>query len=190
MAFIHDNQPVVAGIIDINGLGDRHNVGLQVIALAILVPHILQVGRTDNERTAGVGHLVDLGDGTSGDGLTQSNHVTNHRSASFLTVQMAGGNLHGCLLEVEQFALKLWGQRKLLHATTGIGTQMIGGLQINIIRWDNLFTSPTVVDGIYQFLGDVDAEAVVPSVVKPFGKCLQVAVVLNVGIEFALLGQS
>ena len=167
MTFIHDNQPVVSGIIHIDGFRHRHDIGLQVITPTILVPHILKVGRTDNQRAAGKGHLINLGNGTSGDGLTQSHYVANHGATSLIAVQMAGCNLDGCLLEVEEVILELWGQRKLLDATSGIGTQMIGCLQIDIIRWNDFLASPTVVNSVYEFLGDVDAESVVPSVIKP-----------------------
>ena len=190
MTFIHDNQAIVAGIIHIYRLGHRHDICFQVVATAILVPHIPKIGRTDNERTAGKGHLINLGYGTGSNGLTQSHHIANHSTTSLVAVQMAGSNLDGCLLEVEEVVLELWRQRELLDAATRIGTQMVGCLQIDIIRWNDVLASPTVVDGVNEFLGDVDTEAVVPAVIKPGREFLRTIAIAKLGIQFALFGES
>ena len=190
MTFIYDDEAVITGIVDIYRLCYRHNIGLQVIALSILIPHILQVGRTDDKCTAGVSHFVNLGNGACCDGFSQSYHIAYHGTTALIAIQMAGRYLDCCLLKIEEFPLKLWWQCEFLYTTTGICTQMVGRLQVDIIRWDDFLAGPTVVDGINQFFSDVDAETVVPTVIKPLGQCFKVSVVFNIGIEFPLLGQS
>ena len=122
MTFIHDDEPVVTGIVNVYRLGYRHDVGLQVITLTILVPHVLQISRADDKRRTGIRHFIYLGNSTGCNGLSQSHHITNHGTTSFLAIQMTGRNLDRRLLEVEQFTLKFWWQRKLFYAITGIGT--------------------------------------------------------------------
>ena len=67
---------------------------------------------------------------------------------------------------------------------------MIGCFQINIIRRDISFASPTVVYDIYQFFGNVQAELVFPSVVKPSGKFLSAVAVTKLRIQLALFCQT
>ena len=81
---------------------------------------------------------------------------------------MLGCYLYSILLEIEKGVAEFGWKRELLDARTCLLTEMIHRLEIDIIRWDIFFASPTVVDGINQFFGDVNAELVVPSCIKPF----------------------
>ena len=168
MAFVYDNQSVVPGVLHINGFLHRDDVCFEIVFLFVFSPHVLQVGWTDDEGAAGVGHLVDFGDGAGGDGLSQTHHIAYHGSVSLVVVKMLGCNLHRILLEIEKGVAEFGRKRKLLDARTCFLTEMIHRLEINIIRWNIFFACPTVVNGIYQFAGDVDAELVVPSCIKPF----------------------
>ena len=169
VALVNDNQFVVSCIIHINRLCNRHDVGFQVILSAILSPHVLQIGRADNQRIAAKGIFIHLSNGTGGDSFSQSHHIANHGTTTLLVVQMAGSNFDGCLLEIEKAALELWRNGKFLDASTSLFAQMVGRFQIYIIRWYLLFSCPTVVNNLYQFFGDVKAELVFPTVIEPTG---------------------
>ena len=82
---------------------------------------------------------------------------------------MTGSNFDSRLLEIEKAVLELWWDGKLLDASTGFLTQMVGCLQIYIIRWYFLFSCPTIVNNLYQFFGNVEAELVFPTVIEPTG---------------------
>ena len=67
---------------------------------------------------------------------------------------------------------------------------MIRCLQIYVIGRNILFASPTVIDDFDEFLCYVEAETIVPTVIKPVGQFLGTIAIGKLGIEFALLGQS
>ena len=101
MAFVHDDEFIVARIVNINRFGHRHDIGFHVVLLTVFGPHILKICRTDNQCVAAKSVFVHFRNGTGSDGLTKSHYITNHCSSSLIVVQMAGCYLHGCLLEIE-----------------------------------------------------------------------------------------
>ena len=186
VAFIDYDKTIVTRVAYIYRLSHRHHISLEVIAFLVFVPHLLQVGRTNNQCAACISHLINLGYCTGCDGLTQTYNITYHGTSTLFAVKMASCYLDGYLLEVEHFTSKLSRQDKLLHTTTSIGTEVIGRLYVYVIRWYNISTSPTVVYNLNKFFGYVDAEAVIPAVVKPLGKRFKVMIILYISIEFSL----
>ena len=67
---------------------------------------------------------------------------------------------------------------------------MIGHLDINVERGDRFGTRPTVVDDINEFLRDVDAEFVIPTILEPLVQLVAGIMVKDINVEFALLGES
>ena len=188
VTFIDNDQSVVAGTALVNRFSHRHHIGFQIVLVTILLPHFHQISRADNQRTTGKGHFIDLGNGTGCNSLTQTYHIANHGTTTLLAIQMTGCYLDGNLLKVEHLALEIWGQGKLLHATTSLCTQMVCCLEINIIWWDHHFACPAIIDDINQFFGDVYAEPVIPAIIKPFCKCFQITMIFDVCIQLSLFG--
>ena len=99
---------------------------------------------------------------------------------------MFGGNLHGVLLEGEEVVLERRVEIILADTLPGILTQIIGGLEIDIIRCDGLLSRPAVVDGIDELTGDVHAEGIFPAAVEPVDQHVELLAVVDAGVEFAL----
>ena len=128
MTFVNNYQSEIAGIVDVDGLSHRHDFNFQIIFRRIFLPHFLQVGRANNKRAACKSRFIEFCNGTSGDGLTQTYHVTNHRTASFLIAKMSSCDFDGSLLEIEKFFSKFRRQSKFFNARASLLAKVIGGL--------------------------------------------------------------
>ena len=116
MAFIHNDQLIISCIINIYRFSHGHYICLQVILPTIFCPHILQVGGADNQRIAAECVFIHLGNSAGGNGFSQSNHIANHGTATFLVVQMAGCDFDRCLLELKEAVPEFRRNRKFLDA--------------------------------------------------------------------------
>ena len=69
VALVDDDEPVVSGMVDVDGLGIGDDGGLEVVSLDIVLPHLLQVGRTDDEGAARHVVFEDLGNASRSSGV-------------------------------------------------------------------------------------------------------------------------
>ena len=100
---------------------------------------------------------------------------------------MVSGDFHCGLLELEQFVAKVAGDTKLGQPRARLLRQVVGRLDIDVVWRDRIRSCPTVIDDIDQFLGDVDAEAVIPPILEPVSQLVASIMVKDIYIEFALL---
>ena len=80
--------------------------------------------------------------------------------------------------------------RNSVKPDPGLLGQVVGHLQIDVVGRDELLACPALVDDVDQFLGDVDAPAVVPAVLEPLGQLLAGVMVDHVDVQLALLRKS
>ena len=83
---------------------------------------------------------------------------------------MTSSYLYSILLKVKQFFSKLWGKRELLDAIACFFTEVIGYLEIDIIRGDVLIRSPTIINHINELFCNVNAVTVFPAILEPIIK--------------------
>ena len=186
VALIDDNESVVAHIVGIDAFGVRHNGSFEVITYDIFLPHVLQICRADDQCRAAEVVLKNFGNSTCCDSLSQSYHIANHRALVLLVHQMLCRNLHGVFLEWEEHFLELWSKLIAVNASTCILAEPVGSLEVYIIRLDDIITSPTVVDGIYQVIGNVNTQSLVPAIIKPTDKDVGIDSLLKGRIQLAL----
>lgn len=117
--------------------------------------------------------------------LAQTNHIANHHPATL--VEVVGGDFDGGNLEFEQLVAEVAGDSKLGETGPGLLGQVIGHLDVDVIRRNRLWTCPTAIDDLDKFFGDVDTEPVVPAVIKPHGQLVAGIVVEYIDVELSLL---
>ena len=189
VAFIHDYQTEIAHIVDIHHLRHRHDFRFEVVFPDILAPHLLKIGRANNQGAGGISHFINLGNGTGCNGLAETHHITNHCTASSVVVKMTGDYLDCVLLEIEKLSLEYRRQCKLLYSITCLFAEVVSYFEINMVRRNQFFGRPTFVYGFDKFLGNIHAETVVPAVIEPCIEFLGLVTVAKFGIEFPLLGK-
>src|SRR5437879_4502225 len=99
---------------------------------------------------------------------------------------MMGRNLNGRLLKVEEFIAEVAWYAKLSQPGARLLREMISNLHIDVIRRDQIFASPALIDDFNQLVRDVDAPAVVPPIFKPGGQLVAGVVIEHIDIKFAL----
>ncbi len=120
--------------------------------------------------------------------LAEADHIADDDAAAL--VEMVRGDLDGGLLELEKRVAEVAGNAELGQPGAGLLRQVIGHLDVDVVGRNRLRPRPTGVDDLDKFFGDVDAEAVVPAVLKPLGELVAGIVVEHVDVEFALLRQA
>lgn len=103
---------------------------------------------------------------------------------------MAGYYLDGVLLEIKKFLLEYRRQCKFLYSVACLFAEMVGNFEIDMIRWNQFLCRPAFVYGFDKFIGNLNAETVVPAVIEPFVELLSLVTVTKLGIKFSLLGKT
>ena len=154
----------------------------------VVLPHRDQVLGADDECLDAVVILEDARQRRGHERLAEADHVADQDAAAL--VQVVGGDLDGGLLEFEELVAEVAGDAELGQTGAGLLGQVIGHLDVDVVRRNRFRARPTLVDDLDQFFGDVDAQPVVPAVLEPLGQLVAGVVVQHVDVEFALLGQA
>ena len=186
VALVDQNQAesAEAGKFPLN-LGDREDLCPQPIFLAVILPHADQVLRADDKRLDPVIVLKDARQRGCHERLAQPDHVADDHAAAF--VQMVRRDFNGRLLKLEEFVAEIAGDAKLRQAGASLLGEVVGHLDVDVVRRDRLGTRPTVVDDLDKFFRNIDAKPIIPAVLKPLGQFVASVVVQDIDIEFTLL---
>ena len=125
--------------------------------------------------------------GSGHEGFAQPDHVADDDAAPF--VQMMRGDFYGGRLKVKEFVAEVFGDTKFGQPGAGFLREVVRHFDVDVIRRDQVFACPTLVENFDQLVGDLDAPAVVPSVFKPLGEFLARVVVQHVHVQFPLARQ-
>ena len=147
-----------------------------------------QVLGADDEGLDAVIILENAGKGRGHERLAKTDHIADHHAAAL--VEVVGGDLDGGHLEFKELVAEVAGDAKLGETGSGLLGQVIGHLDVDVIRRNQLSACPALVDDLDQFLGDIDAEPVIPAVLEPLGQLIAGIMVENIHIQFSLLRQS
>ena len=79
--------------------------------------------------------------------LTETNDIADHDAASL--VQMMGSNLDCSLLKFEQLVAKVGRDLEFLQSCPRLLRQVIGHLDIDVVRRQDFHPCPTVVDDLH-----------------------------------------
>jgi len=169
------------------GLRDREHPGPQTILLPVVLPHPDEVLRANDERVNAVVILEDTGERGSHERLSQTHYVADEHPSPLVEVVCC--DLDSRLLELEEFVAEVAGDAELRQPCPSLLGKVIGRLDVDVIRGNRFGTRPTVVDDVDEFLGDVDAEPVVSSILEPCGELVAGIMVKDIYVEFALLGE-
>ena len=130
--------------------------------------------------------LKNLGQGRGHHGFSQAHHVADQHTATL--VEVVCGDLDGGGLEVEQCAVEDGGDAEFRQSGPRLLCEVVGHLEIDVVRLQQALAGPAFVDDGRQLLGDIDAPAVVPAVIEPRGQLVACIVLQHINVEFALLG--
>ena len=132
--------------------------------------------------------LKNAGNGRCHQGLSQTNHVSDEHSVAF--VQVMSRNLDCRNLEIKELLTEIAGDAELGQAGSGLLRKMVGHLQVDVVRRGSLLACPAILDDCNQFVGNVEAPTVIPSVFKPLGQFLAGVVVHYIHVQFTLIGKT
>ena len=93
-------------------------------------------------------------------------------------------------LVIEQAIAELGRNAELGQAGARLLRQVVGHLDVDVVRRERRLARPAFLDDLHQLGGDVDAPAVVPAIFEPFGELVGGVVVEHVHVEFALIRQA
>ena len=184
VAFVHDHQLEEALLARVELVGDGPDAHLEVVFVGVGPPHRLQVRRTDHKRGGAYDLLVVLRHGACGDRLTEAHHVTDHRAAALL--QVAHGEFHCRLLEVEQLLVERGRQVVLRDALPRLAAEVVHDLQVHLVGRRPLDGRPAFVKDLDEVLRDVDRIGVVPPAVEPLGVFRVVVEVAELRVQLAV----
>src|SRR5579884_2551499 len=105
-------------------------------------------------------------------------------------MKMARGYLYCSHLEVEQKPFELLGQTKLGNAGPGLLRQVVGHLEVHVVRRNEALTSPACIDDLGKLLRNVNRPLVVPAAVEPRLELCRRVEVKNIHVELTLLHQA
>ena len=189
MAFVDQHQAEPSQIRKLAlGLSDGEHPGAQAIPLPVVFPHAHQVPRAEDERFDAVVILEDAGERGGHERLAQTHHIADHHPAAL--VEMMGGDLHRRLLELEQRVAEVAGNAEFHQPGPRLLGQVVGHLDVDVVRGNQGGPRPTGVDDGHQFLGDIEAESVVPPLLEPPGELGAGIVIQDIDVEFALPGEA
>jgi len=103
---------------------------------------------------------------------------------------MMGSNFDGGDLVVKQLILEDGRDAKVLQPGTRLLREMIGHLEVDVVGWGHLVARPAFIDNLGKFVGDIQAPALVPALVKPALQFLARITVQHINVEFALVLES
>ena len=184
VAFVHDHQLEEALLARVELVGDGPDAHLEVVLVGVGPPHRLQVRRTDHERGGAHDLLVVLRHGACGDRLAEAHHVADHRAAALL--QVAHGEFHCRLLEVEQLLVERRRQVVFRDALPRLAAEVVHDLQVHLVGRRPLDGRPAFVEDLDEVLRDVDRIGVVPPAVEPLGVLRVVVEVAELGVQLAV----
>src|SRR5437016_1028803 len=103
---------------------------------------------------------------------------------------MPRSNLYRALLKLEQFVFETARQAELTQTRARLSTEVVGDIEIYVVRENWLFTSPARVDELREIGRDIQCPTVVPSVLKPLRQSLRCMMVEHIDVQLPLLCQS
>ena len=95
-------------------------------------------------------------------------------------------NPHSRFLKVKKDVLELPRNMELRESRASFLRQVIRHLNIDVVGRNQSLASPAFLNDLNQFLGDVEAEAIIPAIIEPLREFLRGIVIKNVNIEFPL----
>ena len=103
---------------------------------------------------------------------------------------MPGGNTHGCRLELQKNAAHIHRNGKFRKAGASLLRQVIRHFHVNLIGGRTLGTRPTFIDDLNEFLRNIDAPPVIPTILEPLGELGGGIVIEDIHVQFALVGEA
>src|SRR6266496_5251640 len=97
-------------------------------------------------------------------------------------------NFNSRCLILEQLITELRRDAELRKAISSFLREVISNLNVNVIRRNDFFARPALLNDRYKLVGDVDAPFVVPLCVKPSGEFLGRVTIKHVDVKFPLVG--
>ena len=189
MAFVDDDDAKAPEVRQVAfHTGDGQHSRHQPVPVDVVLPHLDQVLGTEDEGLGVVVILKDPGQRCGHQRLAKADYIAEKHPAAL--VEVMGGYLHGLSLKFEKRVAEVSRDGELADAGLRLARQVVGHLQIDVVRREHLLSRPALVDNAREFGADIDAETIVPAVFKP---CLELEagiVLEDVEVELALLNQA
>ena len=185
VALVDQHQAVAAQVRQIcEHPAHRQHTGAHPVPLAVVLPHGDEVLRADDQRLQPVVVLEHARQRGGHEGLAQPDDVADEHAAPL--VQVMRGDLHGRRLEVEKLVAEVPGNAKLGQAGSRLLRQVVGDLDVDVMGRNQLLSCPALLDDCGQLVRDVDAPAVVPTLLEPGDEFLAGVAVEHVDVELTL----
>src|SRR5436305_7918651 len=103
---------------------------------------------------------------------------------------MMGGNFDRCGMVFKEPFLKDARNTKIAQPSTCLLGEVIRYFQVDVIRREHLLTCPTLIDNVGQLLRDIQAPAVMPTIIKPLFQLAASVIIDHINVQFALVCQT
>ena len=133
--------------------------------MAVVFPHRLKIQRAQYQRFEQQLIRQDSRKCRRHKGLAESDNVGEQNTSAFL--HMMRRDLYRLFLELEELVAEVFGNAVANDAISRFLGEMVGHLDIDVVRRDWLWASPALVDNVGNLLGDVQTPFVTPPFVKP-----------------------
>ena len=168
--------------------GNREDLSSQTVLYAVVFPHWDKVFGTDDQCLQALVVLKDAGEGGGHECFAETDDIADEDAAAL--VEVMGGDLDGGRLEFEEGIAEIGGDAKFGEAGARLLGKMVGDLDVDVVRGDQLLACPTFVDDGGKLFGDVDAPTVVPTLFEPVGELVAGIMVEDVDVQLALTGEA
>ena len=188
MAFVNQHQPIALEAGQLFDLRHRQHHTAQAVVGAVVLPHGFEVFGANDQ--CFIAHVVLKHPRQRGrhDGFSQPDHVANHHAAA--PVQVAGSNFDGAFLELKQLLLKARRQAKLAQSRPRFGAQVVGHVEVDVVRRNHFFARPAVFNQRGQVGRNIQRPALAPARFKPLRQFSCAQVVEHIDIQLPMARQA
>src|SRR5260370_13499358 len=152
--------------------------------MAVVFPHQLKIQGAENKRFEKQFIRENPCKCCRHQSLTKSNDIGKQDTSPLL--DMVCGDLHGLLLELEELVPEILWNAVPNNAISRLLREMVGNLDVDMVRRDRLGSRPALIDNVCYFLRDVQAPFVTPAVVEPSCQLVAGVMISDVYLQLSL----
>ena len=118
------------------------------------------------------------------EGLAKADNIGKQDAAALL--YMVGSYLDGFFLKLKELISEIFRDSIANDSFPRFLGEMVSHFDVDVVRWNRLWTCPALVDDVCDFIGNVQTPLVAPSVVEPPGQLLAGIVIRYIDIQLTL----
>ena len=152
--------------------------------MAVVFPHLHEIQRAKNKRFEKQLVCKNPRESSCHESLAKADNIGKQDAAALL--YMVGSYLHGLFLKFKELISEILRDTIANDSFPRFLGEMVSHFDVDVVRWNRLWTCPALVNDVCNFVGNVQTPLVAPPVVEPPGQLLAGIVIRYINVQFAL----